>query len=91
MLKDSVRKILGRTIAAVVFKEKSSPGDPSWQLFLVFDDDKSFEFYGTEDELRCSSHLETGGRKAVHEYMQDSMKTSLEAYIRCGFRCVKRY
>jgi hypothetical protein len=56
-MKDGLRYIVGKRIAAVV---AASPRAPRQQVFLVFDDDTRFEFWG--ENFSCCSGLEDAGK-----------------------------
>ena len=45
--KESLKEVIGKTIRSVVFRSGLGV-NPETQLFLVFEDDTYFEFYGQE-------------------------------------------
>jgi hypothetical protein len=73
-MKDGLRHIVGKRIAAVV--AAASPRPPHRQVFLVFDDGTRFEFWG--ERFSCCSGLDqaagidryvkSGGGAITHAY-----------------------
>lgn len=64
--------IVGKTISGVIIKRGDTRrGSPSHQLFLIFDDDTSYEFWvsGEYSELKGAAGLDKGGVEAVRNYM----------------------
>ena len=45
--KDALQEVIGKTIRSIVFRSGINVS-PETQLFLVFEDDTYFEFYGQE-------------------------------------------
>jgi hypothetical protein len=45
--KDALQEVIGKTIRSIVFRSGINIS-PETQLFLVFEDDTYFEFYGQE-------------------------------------------
>lgn len=45
--KESLKEVIGKTIRSIVFRS-GIDASPETQLFLVFEDDTYFEFYGQE-------------------------------------------
>ena len=77
MLKREIREILGRRIVGVVVKEASK--DPRSQVFLVFDDETYYEFYG--DAIRGTGGVNRGGYEAVLAYMRHELRDPVFAAI----------
>lgn len=63
-MKDGIKKIVGKTISAVVVAEKER-GAPENQVFLVFSDNTSFELYGA---FNVASGTDPGGIEAACRY-----------------------
>lgn len=60
---ESLKEVLGKTIRSIVFRS-GMDASPETQLFLIFEDDTYFEFYGQEiGFVRCLS--EGDSAKAV--------------------------
>ena len=59
VMRDKIRLILGKRIQSVVTSADNRCGPPG-QLFLIFDDDTVYEFYGT---ISGTSNLTGGGAK----------------------------
>ncbi len=62
-MKDGIKEIVGKTIAAVVVA--SNNRKPYYQIFLVFDDETSFEIFG--DAMTCASGLNPWGIDRVFD------------------------
>ncbi len=65
-MKDGLKYIIGKTITSVVFAENNSP--PQNQVFLVFSDGTSFEFYG--ENFSCASGVDRGGVEEARGYAE---------------------
>lgn len=59
-----IRQIVGKTIASVIVSDMNAGGPPT-QVFLIFDDDTSYELYG---DIYATSGLRDGGEAAVLKY-----------------------
>lgn len=77
MVKKAIAQIVGKRISAVVVKEGHAP---DWQLFLVFDDDSSYEIYG-RGGLATASGVDLGGIEAVRRYFQETHKIIFEVVL----------
>jgi hypothetical protein len=66
-MKPGVKNIVGKTIAAVLVKERANT--PRGQVFLVFSDGTYFEFYATEGNIQGASDLRHGTFGDVKAYM----------------------
>ena len=71
-MKDGIQQIVGKQIAGIVVAE--SDHDPSQQVFLVFGDGTTFEFYGKQ--FNCCGGLDNAA--------------SLARYIQSGGARVKK-
>ncbi len=67
-MKDIVRAILGKRIKTVIINERND-SMLRQQMFLVFDDDTYFEFYG---HISPGPALSAGGEEAALKYAQQS-------------------
>jgi len=45
IMNENISEILGKTISAIIIREHDKPGLYNSQLFLLFDDNSSYEFY----------------------------------------------
>ena len=54
-MKEGLRQIVGKTISSVVVA-KNENANPRNQVFLIFSDGTSFEFFG--DSFNCASGLD---------------------------------
>jgi hypothetical protein len=66
-MKDAVRQILGKTIKGVIASEENR-GGPRTQVFLLFDDDTYYEFYG--NQVTASGGVDRGCDLDVVRYAQ---------------------
>jgi hypothetical protein len=85
-MKDGIKETIGKTIAGVVIvQNKNHP--PHQQIFLVFDDESSYEIYG--ESFTCSSGVcpwginkviryakQAEGAEVTHLYLNDRLKQS---------------
>ena len=69
-MKWSILDIIGKEISQVVVVEREAY--PDQQMFLIFSDGTSMEFYG--EPFKCASNLETGGLVSILEFL-GRMKT----------------
>ena len=77
MVKHAIAEIVGKRISAVVVKEGHAP---DWQLFLVFDDDSSYEIYGS-GYLATAGGVDPGGMEAVHRYLHKTHNIIFEVVL----------
>ncbi|HSN56529.1 MAG TPA: hypothetical protein VLT32_17810 [Candidatus Sulfomarinibacteraceae bacterium] len=76
-MKDAIQLILGKRISGVVVKREIREGyGPRQQVFLVFDDETHFEFYG--DRIQCTGGVDRGGMDYVRGYMSGNHEIELE-------------
>lgn len=64
-MKGAFEQLIGKTIRSVVISQYNA-GSPRHQLFLIFDDDTSFELFG--EEFRGANALDPRGEQGVLEY-----------------------
>ncbi len=75
--------ILGRTIRSVIMKEViDRDATPRSQLFLIFDDGTSYEFYCHADIIRQTKGLWNGDITRVRGYMDARMKVVFQAHLK---------
>lgn len=75
--------ILGKTIRAVIIKDAVEPHwPPNSQLFLIFDDGTSYEFFCHADVIRQTKGLWNGDITSVQRYMEGAMKIVFEARLK---------
>ena len=80
-MKDGIKEIVGKTIAAVVVA--SNNRKPYYQIFLVFDDETSFEIFG--DAMTCASGLNPWGIDRVLRYAKVAMGANVShVYLGAG-------
>ena len=61
--------LIGKTIKDVIIVNRYE-GTPHSQVFLLFDDNTHYEFYG--DDIRPSGGVDDGGRNEILNYVRDS-------------------
>jgi hypothetical protein len=64
-MKDGIKEIIGKTIAGVVIAHNNHR-PPREQIFLVFDDESSYEIYG--ESFTCASGIYPRGMEGVLRY-----------------------
>ena len=64
-MKGAFEQLKGKTIQSIIISHHNA-GSPRHQLFLIFDDDSSFEIFG--EEFRGANTLDSGGEQRVLEY-----------------------
>jgi hypothetical protein len=62
-------KMIGKTIKDVIVVNRAGL-NPHSQVFLLFDDDTHYEFYG--DNILVSGAIYEGGKSEVLNYIRDS-------------------
>lgn len=72
------KKIIGKTIAGVVVKE--SDHNPKSQVFLIFSDNTSYEFYSDETEIRGNTDIQPYGLEGVKAYIPETHRIVNEFY-----------
>lgn len=65
MMEGGIRQVLGKRIRSVIVSRRRT--EPRVQLFLVFDDDTHYEFYG---DLTGAGHVREGGEDEVALYIE---------------------
>jgi hypothetical protein len=66
-MKDGVCQIIGKTIRAVITAEGNSE-PPRDQVYLIFDDDTYYEFYG--GDIAGTGGVDQGGSEYVLGYLE---------------------
>jgi len=74
-MKDGIQQLLGKRIKAAIVAE--SPTSPRTQMFLVFTDDTSFEFYG--NEFSGAGRLDQRGIENVRRYISQHPEARITA------------
>jgi hypothetical protein len=74
--KQEIAEIVGKKIVGVVVKENSRSSPPR-QVFLIFDDETSFEFYAN-CELTWTSGVHPGGIQWVRDYGSETYRIRFE-------------
>ncbi len=64
-MKDGIKEIIGKTVSSVVIAYNENR-PPRHQIFLVFDDETSYEIYG--ESFTCCSGVVGKGIERVLEY-----------------------
>jgi len=77
-MKDNAYQIVGKTITGVIIKQHKFKGAPRSQLFLVFDDHTSYEFYA-DAPIEPTGGIDKMSFSDIHRYMADSMKIVFQA------------
>ncbi len=77
-MKDNAYQIVGKTIIGVIIKQRKFKGAPHSQLFLVFDDHTSYEFY-SDTTIKPTGGLDKMSFNDVYRYMGDQMKVVFQA------------
>ena len=70
-LKEGLPSVLGKRIVAVLGKERDR--EPRAQVFLIFDDGTSYEFFG--EFISGGTGLDTGGLDEARRYMGEEWIT----------------
>jgi hypothetical protein len=78
-MKDAAAGIIGKRITGVVVKQIRKGGGPRGQLFLVFEDGSSFEFYSVDGCIVGAGGLDRGGLVQVLRYLPDSHRVEWAA------------
>jgi hypothetical protein len=76
-MKDGLRQIVGKTISSVVVA-KNEKANPRHQVFLVFSDGTSFEFFGPD--FSCASGLDRSGVEEAKDYAEQGGATIINTY-----------
>ena len=80
-MKDGAAEIIGKTITGVIVKSaKDGKGHPKGQLFLVFDDGSSFEFYNDYGPFSAAGSLDKNiSFREIYNYMEDRYDIDFQA------------
>lgn len=79
-MKDNAYEIIGKTITGIIIKRNRHSRSPRSQLFLIFDDFSSYEFYSPDGEI-----VNTGGLnkntsfREVYNYLGENTKVIFQA------------
>lgn len=74
-MKSGPRDIIGKTIAQVIVAKNDR--DPRQQVFIVFDDDTWFEFYGAS--FNCAGGVSRGTAADARDYAERCCTATIEA------------
>lgn len=74
-MKDGVKYIVGKQIAAVIVARGKRP--PRHQVFLVFPDGSRFEFWG--ENFSCCSYLDRA--EGIEEYVRSGRGEIVQAHV----------
>jgi hypothetical protein len=77
-MKDNAHQIVGKTIIGVIIKKTKHNRPPRSQLFLIFDDHTSYEFY-SDAAINPTGGLDKMSFNDVYKYMGEQMKTVFHA------------
>ena len=66
-MKEGIKETIGKTIAGVVIAQNKQRA-PHQQIFLVFDDETSYEIYG--ESFSCASGIYPRGMSGVIRYIK---------------------
>jgi hypothetical protein len=85
-MKDTAHEILGKTITGICIRYSAKPQvTPCSQLFLVFDDGSSYEFYCYRDDIRPTGGLSPNqGMKQIDAYMKGAYFDAYRAEMDAG-------
>jgi hypothetical protein len=78
-MKTAAHEIIGKTIIGVIIKENKCNTAPHSQLFLVFDDHTSYEFYTASTEIHPSCGLNRRSFSGIYSYMNPPMEVVFQA------------
>jgi hypothetical protein len=77
-MKDEASQIVGKRIIGVIIKNTKTGRPPNSQLFLVFDDHTSFEFY-SDAPIKPTGGIDKMSFREVYNYMEESMEVVFHA------------
>jgi len=66
-MKQGIKEIIGKTITSIIAVENQEPSYHN-QVFLIFSDNTSFEFYGTG--ITCASGIDKYGIDGVNKRIE---------------------
>ncbi len=75
-MKDGIQNIIGKTIKSVIVTRNDRP--PGNQVFLIFDDDTYFEFYG--ESFTGAGGIDQGSVDEVSRYIEKSGAEITDVY-----------
>lgn len=76
-MKTEMEQILGKTIIGVIIKENLQDRPPRSQLFLIFDDHSSYEFYSSDGYIQPTGGLDKNTSfREVYNYMSETMQVA---------------
>jgi hypothetical protein len=78
-IKESLRQVLGKTIKAVVVC-RNPESEPKYQLFLVFKDGTSFEFWVDQNQLSMASKVDDEDLARVVELANQREGTDVHVF-----------
>jgi hypothetical protein len=79
-MKDAIREILGKTINGVIVKQHPD-GNPSSQVFLLFDDDTHYEFWTNGPGISGAGGVDPGGKDKVLSFGREGCEVFFEAHL----------
>lgn len=79
-MKNAIRQILGKTISGVIVK-RNSQGNPSSQVFLLFDDDTHYELYADGADISGAGGVDAGGRDKVLSIGREGSEVIFDAHL----------
>jgi hypothetical protein len=82
-MKDAIREILGKTINVVIVK-RHPDGNPSSQVFLLFDDDTHYELWTNGPEISGAGGVDPGGKDKVLSFGREGCEVFFGAYLEEG-------
>jgi len=71
-----IHKVVGKTIAGVIVKRSITPTSPAHQIYLIFSDNTTCEFYTDESEIYPSFTFLDYGQ--VREISSDVMEIKMD-------------
>ena len=77
-MKDEAYHVVGKRIIGVIIKETKTGRPPYSQLFLVFDDHTSFEFYA-DSPIEPTGGVDKMSFREIHNYMDENMRVVFQA------------
>ena len=80
-MKHEVEKIIGKRIVGVVMKETKKEFQPSSQLFLLFDDHTSYEFYSDDGYINSTGSIGTLSLDEILHETDDRTRVALQASL----------
>jgi hypothetical protein len=78
-MKHNADQILGKTIVGLIIKENKDEFQPSSQLFLLFDDHTSYEFYSDDGHINPTGSLDNMTYDAILHYTDERTRVVFHA------------